>query len=310
MFGRTSRRWARARIADARQASPLPDSPGTPVNELLVWLIRLCGAADRGPSAGHLCTGAASVLRRVLSRPQPPAASASEGASVTRQAWRGGPRVRPPGRRLAPPTGSVTMRRVRPALSMTRRWPRTGSACRPATRCRNAGSPRCSGAPPAAGRGPESLMHGRHRRSQTRRASQSRLTRKQGPPAVSPERELTAPGRPGIGGLAVSHKRALREHGCHEGKRSGLAGHPRRGLRGRSGSSARPWTWKLPSMRGTRRSTCRTTRTAGHGPPLASLRPGPAITAPHHQPSAGGALRSYPGGYRSQAPASEKADCP
>jgi Protein of unknown function (DUF2637) len=29
MFGRTSRRWARARIADARQASPLPDSPGT-----------------------------------------------------------------------------------------------------------------------------------------------------------------------------------------------------------------------------------------------------------------------------------------
>jgi hypothetical protein len=30
-FGRTSRRWARARIADARQASPLPESPGTPV---------------------------------------------------------------------------------------------------------------------------------------------------------------------------------------------------------------------------------------------------------------------------------------
>jgi Protein of unknown function (DUF2637) len=31
MFGRTSRRWARARIADARQASPLPDSPSAPV---------------------------------------------------------------------------------------------------------------------------------------------------------------------------------------------------------------------------------------------------------------------------------------
>ncbi len=31
MFGRTSRRWARARIADARQTSPLQDSPGTPV---------------------------------------------------------------------------------------------------------------------------------------------------------------------------------------------------------------------------------------------------------------------------------------
>jgi Protein of unknown function (DUF2637) len=31
MFGRTSRRWARARIAEARQASPLLDSPSTPV---------------------------------------------------------------------------------------------------------------------------------------------------------------------------------------------------------------------------------------------------------------------------------------
>ena len=45
--------------------------------------------------------------------------------------------------------------------------------------------------------------------------------------------------------------RVLGEPGCHEGERSGLAGHPRRGLRGRSGSSARPWAWKLPSMRGT-----------------------------------------------------------
>ena len=31
MFGRTSRRWARARIADARQASPLQGSPSNPV---------------------------------------------------------------------------------------------------------------------------------------------------------------------------------------------------------------------------------------------------------------------------------------
>ena len=30
MFGRTSRRWARARFAEARQASPLPDSPRIP----------------------------------------------------------------------------------------------------------------------------------------------------------------------------------------------------------------------------------------------------------------------------------------
>ena len=31
MFGRTSRRWARARIADARQASSIQDPPGAPV---------------------------------------------------------------------------------------------------------------------------------------------------------------------------------------------------------------------------------------------------------------------------------------
>ena len=31
MFGRTSRRWARARIAEARQAPPLQDPPGIPV---------------------------------------------------------------------------------------------------------------------------------------------------------------------------------------------------------------------------------------------------------------------------------------
>ena len=42
-------------------------------------------------------------------------------------------------------------------------------------------------------------MHGKHRRSQTRRAPRSRLTRKQGPSPVSPERDLTAPGRSGTG---------------------------------------------------------------------------------------------------------------
>ena len=34
MFGRTSRRWARARIADARQAPPFQDAPGNPVTGL------------------------------------------------------------------------------------------------------------------------------------------------------------------------------------------------------------------------------------------------------------------------------------
>jgi hypothetical protein len=59
---------------------------------------------------------------------------------------------------------------------MTRRWPRTGSACRQAARCRNDGSPRCSDAPPAAGREPESPMHDRHRRAQVRRHPHNRPT--------------------------------------------------------------------------------------------------------------------------------------
>jgi len=61
------------------------------------------------------------------------------GASATGQARRGGPQVRPPGCRLSPPTSSETMRYLKPSPSMTRRWPRTSSACRPATRFRNAG---------------------------------------------------------------------------------------------------------------------------------------------------------------------------
>jgi hypothetical protein len=53
MFGRTSRRWARARIAEARQASPLPDSPSTLVPACAGGLGRSAGqalpAALRGP---------------------------------------------------------------------------------------------------------------------------------------------------------------------------------------------------------------------------------------------------------------------
>jgi hypothetical protein len=107
-----------------------------------------------------------AVPRRVLSRLQPLTASTPEQASATRQAWHGCLRVMPPGTRASPPADSVTMRCLRPALSMTRRWPRTGSACRLAIRCRNAGSPRCSDAPPAAGREPGSPMPGKHRSSQ------------------------------------------------------------------------------------------------------------------------------------------------
>ena len=45
MFGHTSRRWARARIADARQASPLPDPPSTLVPACVGGLERSAGQA-------------------------------------------------------------------------------------------------------------------------------------------------------------------------------------------------------------------------------------------------------------------------
>ena len=156
--------WSHGPVGAVVAASPAVSLVGS--YELLVWLIRTSGAATAGRQQRTFALARPAVLPGVLSRPQPLTASAPERTSATRQARRGGPRVRPPGRCLSPPAGSVTMRRLRPALSMTRRWPRTGSACRPATRCRNAGSPRCSGAHPAAGRGPESPMHDRHRRSQ------------------------------------------------------------------------------------------------------------------------------------------------
>jgi hypothetical protein len=54
MFGRTSRRWARARIADARQASPLPDSPG--------------GRRDRGAGGAEL-PGRRDGRRSAVHRP-------------------------------------------------------------------------------------------------------------------------------------------------------------------------------------------------------------------------------------------------
>jgi hypothetical protein len=48
MFGRTSRRWARARITDARQTSPLPDSPSTLVPASIGGLGRSAGQALPG----------------------------------------------------------------------------------------------------------------------------------------------------------------------------------------------------------------------------------------------------------------------
>ena len=94
---------------------------------------------------------------------------------------------------------------------MTRRWRRTGSACRPATRSRNAGSPRCSDAPPAAGREPESPMHGKHRRFQTRRAPRSRL---EALTSSRPADHAQLPGpRPGCDAPAVARQEGRREPG-------------------------------------------------------------------------------------------------
>ena len=106
--------------------------------ELLVWLIRTSGAAARGPSAEHLRNSAAC---RVAARPVPaPAADGERPGGNQRDT--SDPACWPAGRAVGspvPPAGSVTMRRLRPGLAMTRWWPRTGSACRPETRCRNAG---------------------------------------------------------------------------------------------------------------------------------------------------------------------------
>jgi hypothetical protein len=94
-------------------------------------------------------------------------------------------------------------------------------------------------------------MHGSHRRSQTRRASRSRLTRKQGRSGVSAECDCDRAGKIRNRGWRSARSALWVNLDAMRVKGSGLAGHPRRGLRGRSGSSARPWTWKLPSMRGT-----------------------------------------------------------
>jgi hypothetical protein len=81
-----------------------------------------CGSSARPgrQHAGRLQSTRVSVrpagLRRVLSRPQPLMVTGPERASAARQTRRGCPRVS----RQSPPAGSVTIRRLRAALSMTR----------------------------------------------------------------------------------------------------------------------------------------------------------------------------------------------
>ena len=72
MFGRTSRRWARARIADAGQTAPFPDSPDTLVPACVDGLGHsagqaLPGAALRGPVVPHGPAGARAPRLSVVS---------------------------------------------------------------------------------------------------------------------------------------------------------------------------------------------------------------------------------------------------
>jgi len=166
--------WSHGPVGAVAAAWPAVSLVGS--YELLVWPIRTSGAAERGPSAEHRAIARHAVLRLVPSRFGPLTAIAPAAASATRQTRRGGPQVRPPDCRLSPPASSVTVRYLKPAPSMTRRWPRTGSACGPAIRFRNVGWLRCSDAHPAAGRARESLTRDKHHRSRNRRASRHGLT--------------------------------------------------------------------------------------------------------------------------------------
>jgi hypothetical protein len=66
LFGRTSRRWARARITDARLASPLPDTPGTPGHDLTARPahISASGPADKTPPFTQVPSCRANTGRR------------------------------------------------------------------------------------------------------------------------------------------------------------------------------------------------------------------------------------------------------
>ena len=144
--------------------------------ELLVWLIRTSGAADPGRRQSTWCKVRPAVLRRVLSRPRPLTASAQPERA--RRARPGAP-ARGSGRRAA---GYPRRRAAYDAVAEAGAVNDAAVAAyrlsvQAATRCRNASSPSCSDAHPAAGREPESPTHGKHRRSQTRRAPRSRLDR-------------------------------------------------------------------------------------------------------------------------------------
>jgi uncharacterized protein DUF2637 len=121
------------------------------------------GRQDTGRRPGPWAWPQPATPRRVLPRPQPPAPGSPAGASAAYQTRNSSLRLGLPGRRPSPPAGSMARHHLRPASSMTPRWPRTASAPKPVIRFPNASWPRCSDARPAAGRAPESQKHGRYR---------------------------------------------------------------------------------------------------------------------------------------------------
>jgi Protein of unknown function (DUF2637) len=130
--------------------------------ELLVWLIRTSGTAEHRPPAGHLGDAAACRAAARSATTAAIAAGFPARASAAHQPGNASLRLGPPGRG-SPPAGRMTRRYLRPARSMTPRWPRTGGAPTPAIRSPNASWPRCSGAHLAAGRAPGSPKHGGYR---------------------------------------------------------------------------------------------------------------------------------------------------
>jgi len=186
--------------------------------ELLVWLIRTSGAADREPSAAHLCTGAACHPAR-----RPVAASAADGERPDTS----GPARRPAGQAAGPSPIPASGQRDDEAPEVSAGNDAAVAAYRLSVQAGNPLSERRL----AQMFGRTSRRWARARIADARQASplpdspgtRSRLTRKQGPSAVSPERDLTAPGRSGIEAWRPAQKRALYEPGCHEGERSGVA---------------------------------------------------------------------------------------
>jgi len=150
-------------------------------------------------------------------------------------------------------------------------------------------SPRCSDEPPAAGREPGSPGHGRNRRPRTRRASRSRLARKQGPPAVSADAIVTAPGRSGTGAWRSARCALWVNLDAMTVKAWPGWASPAGTTRPPSGSSARPRVLMWPSMPGTPWNWRPGTATGSSYPAPATAASSPAAaTAPGSSASRGG----------------------